>query len=501
MKSIFLSATLTLFTLSLLAQAPVKKPAAQTTAPAPASPGYNITFTLTPYKNVKVYLATYFGKNNTLIDSSVVNAQSAGVFKGKAKLTPGLYFFVSQSKVKLFDFLVDESQHFTVTGDSTSPEPVSVTGSAENALFLDYTKFLAGIGPKMSELDVQLKDPNITREKSDNIKQQLTAYSKQQRAYQENVIKTHPNSLLATIFNLIKTPDMPAKLPLLANGKPDSSYIGKYYKEHYWDNVAFNDDRILHTPAQVFDQKLENYYKYYVSPDPDSIWAEVNYMLLYARSGKEMFHYLLGRFTDKYINPEIMGQDAVFIHLYENYFAKGDTMWLNPTQRKYLMERYYNMVSTVLGKPAGSLEMLDPDGKPVSLYDVKAPFTFILFWDPTCSHCKEEVPRVDSIYQAKWKAEGVKVFAVNVNTATMSEWKTFIKDHNLNTWLHAYQTKEDMEADAKAQRPNFRQLYDVSQTPTMYLVDSQKRIIAKKLSILQFDGLIDAKIKNSNPSK
>ncbi|WP_350340080.1 hypothetical protein [Paraflavitalea speifideaquila] len=27
----------------------------------------------------------------------------------------------------------------------------------------------------------------------------------------------------------------------------------------------------------------------------------------------------------------------------------------------------------------------------------------ICFWDPTCSHCKEVVPKVDSIYNAKWK--------------------------------------------------------------------------------------------------
>jgi thiol-disulfide isomerase/thioredoxin len=296
----------------------------------------------------------------------------------------------------------------------------------------------------------------------------------------------------------MKSPDVPTKLPVV-NGKTDSTYIGRYMKEHYWDDVAFNDDRILHTP--IFDPKLDNYIKYYVSPDPDSIFNEINYMLLYARTTKEMFHYLLGRFTDKYINPEIMGQDKVFASLFENYFAKGDTLWLNATQRKYIFDRYYSIIGSIIGKPASPLDLVDTAGKPVSLYEVKAPYTFVVFWDPTCSHCKEQVPEVDSMYEAKWKKEGVKVFAVNVNEATMGEWKTFIRDQHLAGWIHAWQTKEDHEADTRAQRPNFRQMYDVFQTPTMYLLDEQKHIIAKRLSLQQFDGIIDMKLKNPNASK
>lgn len=501
MKKAFLSATLTLAVLITLAQTPVKKTAAQSAGVNPSA-GYNIPFTLTPYKKTWVYLGTTLGKNYILVDSSLVDGQSKGVFKGKTKLTQGIYFFVSPNRSKLFDFLVDGPQHFTVTGDSASAEPGSITGSPDNTLFLDYTHFLSEIGPKMNEIDVQLKSPNLNKDKEADLKKQWGVYNRQMIQYRENITKTHPNSVLTVVFNLLKTPEIPTKLPALPNGKPDSSYIGRYIKEHYWDDVAFDDDRILHTPPQVFDGKLENYIKYYVSPDPDSIFAEINYMLLYSRTTKELHHYLLGRFTDKYINPEIMGQDKVFVDLYTNYFAKGDTLWLNSTQRKYLSDRYYTLISGLVGNPAPELKMLDTANKAVNMHDIKAPFTFIIFWDPTCSHCKEEVPRLDSMYEAKWKAEGVKIFAVNINApATMGEWKSFIKDHHLEGWVHAYQTKEDMEADAKANRPNFRQTYDVFQTPTMYLLDNTKHIIAKRLSIEQFDGVIDAKLRNPNTAK
>ncbi len=219
-------------------------------------------------------------------------------------------------------------------------------------------------------------------------------------------------------------------------------------------------------------------------------------MLLSARTGDDIFHYLLGKFTDKYINPEIMGQDKVFLFLFNNYFSKGDTAWLNEKQRKYIFDRAYSLMANQLNEPAPQLMLKDTSGKPVSLYNVKAPFTFIVFWDPTCGHCKEEVPRLDSIYEAKWKARGVAVFSVNTNENTFSDWKQFIKDNRLNNWYHGWQSKDERVAEDKAGRPNFRQLFDIYQTPTMYLLDKDKRIIAKKLSIDQYDALIDAKLKS-----
>ncbi len=46
-------------------------------------------------------------------------------------------------------------------------------------------------------------------------------------------------------------------------------------------------------------------------------------MLLLARSSPEMYKFLLNWLTDEYINPKYMGQDAVFVHLFEKYHSKG----------------------------------------------------------------------------------------------------------------------------------------------------------------------------------
>ena len=77
------------------------------------------------------------------------------------------------------------------------------------------------------------------------------------------------------------------------------------------------------------------------------------------------------------------------------------------------------------------------------------------------------------------------------------EMKKFVHDKNFSKdWVYVYETKAARDAVQAAGQPNFRQLYDVSKTPTVYLLDQDKRIIAKQLSIEQFNDVINTKVKN-----
>ena len=71
----------------------------------------------------------------------------------------------------------------------------------------------------------------------------------------------------------------------------------------------------------------------------------------------------------------------------------------------------------------------------------------------------------------------------------------FIREKNLNEWTHVYQTKEMEEKETKEKKASFRQLYDITMTPTVYLLDRDKRILAKKLSWSQLDDLLEVRRK------
>jgi hypothetical protein len=50
-----------------------------------------------------------------------------------------------------------------------------------------------------------------------------------------------------------------------------------------------------------------------------------------------------------------------------------------------------------------------------------------------------------------------------------------------------------MTAESQGLNPSYKQLYDVTQTPTLYLLDKEKRIVAKKLTPLQLNEMLEVK--------
>ncbi len=461
-----------------------------------AQSAYHITVTVKPYKNEYVYLGYYYGKQKALADSVRLNANSTGSFTGKEKLPGGIYFLVSPRKEILFELLLDKNQNFAVAADTAGlPNSVVFTSSEDNSLFQSYSRYIAVNGTEISTLLGELGKAS-SRQDSIRINAKLQEQNARLQNYRNDIEKRYPSSMLASLFRSMKEPSVPS-----AENHPgkkyDSLYAYNFYKNHYWDGISFTDDRLLRTP--IFEPRLEKYFKELVLPDPDSLKKEIDFMLLKSAGNKEMYKFLLTYFVQKYINSEYMGQDAVFVHLFEKYINNQPGVdWFTEKYNKYMFERAYSMMANLIGQPAANLEMVDTAGRQVPLYGVQAPFTVICFWDPTCSHCKEVVPKVDSIFKAKWKRHGIQVYGVLVDGGK-DAWLKYIKESDLNGWIHVYETTEQKNAINAAGRPGYKQLYDVYQTPVLYLLDDNKRIIAKKLTYQQIDEVISLKMKNAEP--
>jgi thiol-disulfide isomerase/thioredoxin len=472
--------------------AQTKKPITKSTTstvvnkPAVSSQGHSIQISLKPYQNTKIYIGTNYGNSRVLADSAILNDKSEGVFESSKKLTPGIYFVVSPKYAILFDFLVDENQKFKIIADTTNLTAVTIIGSKENDIFKNYSKSMNDIGVQLGEIEKAFKSATNAND-STTLVNKYNDKKKELNDNRQAIMKGQPNTMTAYFLNVMQRPDVPA-IPIV-NGKADSTYPFYYVKNHFWDNVVFNDNRLVRTP--FFEAKLDEYFKNYVSREPDSIIEEVQYMLTVAKTGNEIYPFLLFKFTNKYITPEFMGQDKVFLHIYQNFFAKGDTTLLNEASKKSITERAYSMMANQLGLAAPPLVINDINDKKISLYDMASPYTFVAFWDPTCSHCKEEIPRVDSFYKAIWSKLNVKILSVNINFKELASWKTFIKENKLAGWIHAYQTEADLNKEIQQGKPTtIRQLYDVFKTPTFYLLDANKKIIAKNLSIEQFNDFL-----------
>jgi thiol-disulfide isomerase/thioredoxin len=454
---------------------------------------FELKVTLKPFKKQFIYLGYYFGKQKPIVDSVMLDDNSSGVFRREKKMEKGIYLIGYPGKMGFFEILVDKEQKFSIYADTADViKTMKFTGSPDNELFLKYQDYTSQKGKEMESLKKQLA---LSKTKADSAKWQaaLAKSSDEIQAYRKNLIEKNPDATITALLKAMQEPEIPpaSQHP---GGKYDSLYAYRYFKDHYWDDAYFFDERLARTT--FFDVKLDQYFDQLVYPDPDSVIKELDWMLGYASANKEMERFLLVKYINRYLNPKYMWEDAVYVHLFEKYFSQKEYPWLNEAGKKIIFERAYSMMANLFGSPASDIDLPDSSGKKIKLYSLKDSFTVVVFWDPTCGHCKETLPKMDSVYRAKWKKQHVKIYAVaKESDGTRKDWLNFINEKKLEGWVHVYYSKAENDARIKNNIPGYSQLYDVQSVPTIYLLDSNKRILAKKIPFEQVDEVLAYKLK------
>lgn len=455
--------------------------------------GYEIKVTFKPFKGEFIYLGHYFGKQYPIVDSVKLDNNSQGIFKGNKKLPGGIYMIGYPNKSGFFEILVDKQQQFSIIADTaTLRNGIKFDNSSDNNLFVSYQQRMGTWGRKINSLQQQLKNA-VNAKDSSAIREELLKADKEIADFRQEIIKDNPQSLLAALLHSMKEPELTGNLKDPKN-KADSLAAYQYYKSHFWDGVNFWDGRLAYTP--FFEDKIDKYFVQLVVPDPDSVIKEIDWMMGYASINEEMTRFLLIKFANRYLNQKYMWEDKVFVHLFEKYFAQKNYSWLTDAGRKTITDRAYSLMANIMGNPAADVFLPDPSGKNISLYESDAAYTLVAFWDATCGHCKEVLPKLDSFYHKKWKANGLKIYAVAKETdGTRNDWLKFIEDNKLQEWTHVYYSKADDKTRIDSGIPGYSQLYDVQSFPTLYLLDREKRIIAKKLTYEQIDEVLQLKMK------
>jgi thiol-disulfide isomerase/thioredoxin len=427
------------------------------------------------------YLAHFFGYNQYIkVDSAKVQDGILN-FTGTEKLKGGVYLVVL-SPSKYYDFAVSgDEQNIEIEADTADfVGSAKFTGSKENDLLFGYRKFLKQKGEEAEAINkmaaMQGGNSEINRVKVENIQKEVDKYM-------NDAIQNNKTSFAAKILKANKEPEVPAfnQVPQNPNGKTDSLYINtyrfNYYKTNFLSNIDFSDDRLLRTP--FVQSRLERYFKDLVYQVQDSVVKDADRVLKLAKANQEVYRYALWFITNKYENPEIVGLDGVFIHLAEKYYLK-DAPWIDSTQRAKFQERVNILKPLQTFFPFPTLITTDTLGREHTVTESKAKYTIINFYDPDCGHCKESAPKLVE-YAKKAKSQGVLIYNVSV-AYDLKKMKDFIKTYKTGDMLNLWDSKG---------RYYFKNNFDVYSTPTTYILDANKRIIAKRIPADKFEDYIN----------
>ena len=432
-----------------------------------AAGGYEIKVHIIGLKDSTIFLGNHYGEKQYVRDTVKLDQSGWATFKGKDSLPGGIYLIVLPGKT-YFEIIVNE-QKFTVETDTVDYVlNMKVTGSLENKLFNEHQRFIIQKTKETQQLKNRLDANKDNKDSTEIIRKLIGEKDKEVKDYRIKLMNDYPKTFMAKIIRTMQEPEVP-EAPKDANGIIlDSTFQFRYFKEHYLDNVDFGDNRLLRTP--LLYNKIKTYTQQLTVPLPDSIIVAVDTIIEKARADSEVFKYCVATLANYYETSNIMGYDKVFVHIAERYYLTNDAFWADSTLKANIHKRVEALKPTILGTPAHDLAMPDTALKMHTLYGVKAKYTILVFWDPTCSHCKTEIPKLSHYYDSIKTIKSVEVFAVGIES-DIELWKKFIRDNNLK-WINV--------SDLYNQT-NFRSYYDIFSTPVIYLLDEKKRIIAKRL--------------------
>ena len=445
---------------------------------------YKIDVSINGWQDTTLILGHYFNKKMLVNDTILIDHKGKGTFSGKEKLPGGVYIIYMPDQ-KFFDLIIDDEQHFSISVDKENPvQTLIVNGNKQEKAFNNYQRFIFEKQSTATQLQEKLKNKSKTEPDSVQIWQNnLKNLSGEVNSYWDDILSNHKGTFLASFVNAMREITVPEfKDPSI----PDSIIQIKryqYYKKHYFDNIDMTDDRILRTP--FFTGKLENFFTKTVLQMPDSVVKESIRVIEMAKGNKEMEKYLIQYAFNNANDSKLMGMDAAMVALGEKYYLSGQADWVNEEFITKLEDRIKKLKPNLIGNTAPDLKMMSLNNQHFRLSEVYSPLTVLIFWEPDCGHCKKEIPKLKELVWDKYQDKGIKIFAV-FTQHEIEEWSKFITEHQLEEWMNVYDPYN---------QSNFRNLYDIYSTPAIYILDENKKIIAKRISAEQVPGFIDHHLK------
>lgn len=448
-----------------------------------AQKGYEIEVQIKGVQDTVAYLANYFDDKNYLQDTAQVDGKGQFVFQGSEALPHGVYIVV-MNKNRLFELAIGQDQIFRMETDTTDyVGKMAVEGSDENQAFYESIRFNININKKAEGHLYTSNDEAATPADKAKAEAEIALIQAEAQAYQEQVIRSHPNTIISKLMMASKQPEIPEAAP----GIDAQQFALNYYRDHYFDYFDLSDDALLRLPNPYYKQKLEYFLDKLYAQHPDSLIQVIEGLVAKAKSNEETYKYVVWKTTIRYERPEIMGLDRVFVHMVDKYFSTGEMdYWVNETVKENLVSKAKQLRGVLIGEVAPEMKMMDLNLKPVSLYDLKSKYTLVYFWNPDCGHCKTETPKLKEFYDTYKERFDLEVFAVSTDSS-MQKMKEYIEDKELE-WVSLNGPRSFLG--------NFQDQYDAFSTPLMYVLDDKKRIIAKKILSEQLLNFLENYEKN-----
>lgn len=265
----------------------------------------------------------------------------------------------------------------------------------------------------------------------------------------------------------------------------DPQQRASYYVEHYWDGYSLADTAFIRSGDT--EQLFSNFIGALQYVDSKESGVALKRMM----SRMEADSTAYARFcllSEKYLydpNSPMRNEDY-YIPVLEQMVA---SQRLSKVDKIRPADRLKQANKNRPGKVAADFSYVTPKGETGKMSRIKADYTLLFFYDPDCPNCRkqEKILAEMPAFLEMEKKGIVRVLAV-------------YPDENKEEWLlkSALMPKGWIVGWDKQGYIRNKMIYEIRATPTMYLLDKQKKVILKDVSMEQLIRYLAAHFQLSN---
>lgn len=469
--------------------------------------GHEIQVRIKNLANKEIILGHRFADQLFPNDTLRLDENGFGVIKGKKKYPEGIYFFMTPSRT-MFEFFMTNDQKFLIENDTINLFlNLKFKKSEENTAAHEYQRFM--VEKQLESAALQQKRKTLTD--STELKTtdaRIFEIATEFKAKTDELIVGQKRNFVGQFIRAMQEIVVPEP-PKDSSGKIiDSTFQYRYYRAHFFDDMKLNDARFLRTP--LYAEKVKKYIEKVIPQIPDTVIGECDKMLNVAEKNPETFRYLLVTLFNHYATSKIMGFDAVYAHLAEQWYIPkatfSDTAFIRITR-----ENVDKLKPVLLGKTAPPMRMLWVPGEHfiqsktdtvalnnphfgsfIDLQQIDANYTILAFWEVDCGICRKTIPELYAVYE-KLKPKGVKAMAIHMigGVEGKKKWTSFVNEQEIYDWYNVWNPYDF----------SYKKAYDIRSSSTIFILDKDKKIIAKRLEPKQVEEFLNDLISREERNK
>ena len=432
------------------------------------------------YTNDTLILGNYYGEKQVVKDTIFRNNKGTFEYTTKDTLQQGMYLLLLKPSNTYIQFLVSpDEKAISISADTSDLADLKFKNSPENTMFYAFLNYLKDRRVLADTAKAKIARAKALKSEDKAAEEVLNKLDEDVKGYQKKLLAEHPNSLLAFLIKSNMEVDIPE-----FEGSGDSLQMKRYlyYKKHYFDNMDMQHPALIRMPFAY--PKVDTYISKLVPQIPDSIKLELDRVLKLMEGNHDAYRYFLADFLNKYAQMKVVGYDALYVHLVDNYYSKGKASWVTDENIKKMEGEAKDLRPILIGKTIPNIKTYKEDGSPLNIHEVKSPYTVLIFWAPDCGHCKKIMPFVVE-FEKKYRDKGVKVVSVCTKGG----------DKYGDCWSGVKEKGMENFINTGDQYQRFHGQIRTKTTPKIFILDENKKILIKDIPGEEIDKIFDEVFK------